>query len=126
MVEHDTSSLKSNPKGNGKGKGKNMPKRVTPRQANMVNDNVDMISMIVADNEEKLYMVNSTTVDIKGEGDIILKMTSEKELKLTNVLYVLGIHKNLVSDWLLKRDISIDYVKSKDKIVDMLRKGLSK
>nr|GEY59544.1 uncharacterized protein [Tanacetum cinerariifolium] len=93
-VEHATSSLKSNPKGNGKGKGKNlghhaanckMPKQVTPRQANMVNDNVDMISMIAADNEEKLYMVNSITVDIKGEGDIILKMTSDKELKLTNV-----------------------------------------
>nr|GEY75270.1 acetylglutamate kinase, chloroplastic [Tanacetum cinerariifolium] len=37
-------------------------------------------------NGEKLYMGNSATADIKGERDVILKMTSEKELKLTNVL----------------------------------------
>ncbi|GKF43663.1 hypothetical protein Tco_0130215, partial [Tanacetum coccineum] len=40
------------------------------------------------DNGQKLFMGNSATADIKGEGDVILKMTSEKELKLTNVLYV--------------------------------------
>ncbi|GJW83391.1 hypothetical protein Tco_0156536 [Tanacetum coccineum] len=39
---------------------------------------------------------NSATADIKGEGDVILKMTSEKELKLTKVLYVPEIRKNLV------------------------------
>ncbi|GJY79840.1 retrotransposon protein, putative, ty1-copia subclass [Tanacetum coccineum] len=50
------------------------------------------------DNGQKLYMGNSATFDIKGEGDVILKMTSEKELKLTNVLYVLEICKNLVFD----------------------------
>ncbi|GKC55283.1 pol polyprotein [Tanacetum coccineum] len=102
-----------------------MPKRVNPRQANMVNDNMDMIAMVsdvvamisevnlvgsnnsgwwvdtgatrhvcadksmfysfrAVDNREKLYMGNSATADIKGEGDVILKMTSEKELKLTN------------------------------------------
>ncbi|GJW58593.1 retrotransposon protein, putative, ty1-copia subclass [Tanacetum coccineum] len=74
-----------------------MPKRVNPLQANMVNDNVDMIAMVsdviamisevnlvAVDNGEKLYMGNSATADIKGEGDVILKMTSEKELKLTN------------------------------------------
>nr|GEV04072.1 hypothetical protein [Tanacetum cinerariifolium] len=111
---------------------------VNPRQANMVNDNMYMISMVsdviaiiyevnlvgsnnsgwwvdngvthhvctdkslfqsfrAVDNGEKLYMGNSTTDDIKGEGDVILKMTSEKELKLTNVLYVLEIRRNLVS-----------------------------
>ncbi|GKA44575.1 hypothetical protein Tco_0737299, partial [Tanacetum coccineum] len=115
-----------------------MPKRVNPRQANMVNDNVDMIALVsdviamisevnlvgsnnsswwvdtgatrhvcadksmfhsfrAVDNGEKLYMSNSATADIKGEGDVILKMTSEKELKLTNVLYVSEIRKNLVS-----------------------------
>nr|GEU50654.1 zinc finger, CCHC-type [Tanacetum cinerariifolium] len=36
------------------------------------------------DNGEKLYMGNSATDDVKGEGDVILKMTSENELKLTN------------------------------------------
>ncbi|GJT14034.1 retrovirus-related pol polyprotein from transposon TNT 1-94 [Tanacetum coccineum] len=121
-----------------------MPKRVNPRQANMVNDNVDMIAMVsdviamisevnlvgsnnsgwwvdtgatrhvcadksmfhsfrAVDNGEKLYMGNSATADIKGEGDVILKMTSEKELKLTNVLYVSEIRKNLVSGWLLNK-----------------------
>nr|GEY56244.1 uncharacterized protein [Tanacetum cinerariifolium] len=141
----------------GKGKGKNdkkskreaeylapeagiMPKRVTSRQANMVNDNVDMIAMVfdaiamiskvnlvgsnnsdwwvdieairyvcddksmfhsfrVVDNGDKLHMGNYATADIKGEEDVILKMTSEKELKLANVLYVLEIYgkKTIIS-----------------------------
>ncbi|GKG31448.1 hypothetical protein Tco_0426398, partial [Tanacetum coccineum] len=147
MVEHAGSSLRSNSKGKGKDKKKNdkkgkgkseylaqpghhvanckMPKQVNPRQANMVDENVDMIAMVsdvcamisevnlvgtnnngwwiditgatrhvcadksmfhsfrAVDNGQKLYMV-------------ILKMTSEKELKLTNVLYVPKIRKNLV------------------------------
>ncbi|GJX93832.1 hypothetical protein Tco_0348418 [Tanacetum coccineum] len=99
-----------------------MPKRVNPRQANIVDENVDMVSDVCSmiskvnlvgtnnsgwwidtgatrhvcadksmfhsfravDNGQKLYMGNSATADIKGEGDVILKMTSEKELKLTN------------------------------------------
>nr|GEV05737.1 ferredoxin C 1, chloroplastic [Tanacetum cinerariifolium] len=69
-----------------------IPKRVNPRQANMVNDNMDM-TVIAVDNGEKLYMGNSATVDIKGEGDVILKMTSEKELKLTNVFKDEAIEK---------------------------------
>ncbi|GKD89645.1 hypothetical protein Tco_1365152, partial [Tanacetum coccineum] len=47
-----------------------MPKGVNPRQANMVNDDVDMLAMVsdvAVDNRQKLYMGNSTTVDIKGE-----------------------------------------------------------
>nr|GEV41275.1 retrotransposon protein, putative, Ty1-copia subclass [Tanacetum cinerariifolium] len=121
-----------------------LPKRVNPRQANMMNDNMDMIAMVsdviamiskgnlvgsnnsgwwvdtgatrhvcadksmfysfrAVDNGEKLYMGNSATADIKGEGDVILKMTFEKELKLTNVLYVPEVRKNLVSGWLLNK-----------------------
>ncbi|GKD47910.1 pol polyprotein, partial [Tanacetum coccineum] len=92
-----------------------MPKRVNPHQANMVNGDVDMIAMVsdvcamisevnlVVDNGQKLYMGNSATADIKGEEDVVLKMTSEKELKLTNVLYVSEIRKNLVSGWLLNK-----------------------
>ncbi|GJR65411.1 hypothetical protein Tco_0011476 [Tanacetum coccineum] len=94
---------------------------MTPRLANMVNDNVDMIAMVsdviamisevnpvgsnnsdwwvdnrvthhvcadksmfhsvrVVENGEKLYMSKFATADIKGEGDVILKMTSKKEL----------------------------------------------
>ncbi|GKA37244.1 pol polyprotein [Tanacetum coccineum] len=141
MVKHAGSSSKSNSKAKGKGKKKNdkqgkgrlshraanckIQKRVNLRQANMVNDNVDIIVMVsdviamisevnlvgsnnsgwwvdtgatrhvcadksmfhsfrAVDNGEKLYMGNSATADIKGVGDVILKMTSEKELKLTN------------------------------------------
>ncbi|GKC45587.1 pol polyprotein [Tanacetum coccineum] len=60
-------------------------------------------SFRAVDNGEKLYMSNSATADIKGGKDVILKMTSEKELKLTNVLYVIEIRKNLVSNWLLNK-----------------------
>nr|GEU57863.1 hypothetical protein [Tanacetum cinerariifolium] len=93
-----------------------MLKRVNPRQAYMVNDNTDMIAvvsdvvamisevnLVAADNRENLYTDNSATADIKGEGYVILKMTSKKELKLTNVLYILEIRKNLVSGWLLNK-----------------------
>ncbi|GJS07095.1 pol polyprotein [Tanacetum coccineum] len=121
-----------------------MQNRVNPRQANIVDENVDMIAMVsdvcaiisevnlvgtnnsgwwintgathhvcadksmfhsfrAVDNGQKLYMGNSVTADIKGEGDVILKMISKKELKLTNVLYVLEIRKNLVSGWLLNK-----------------------
>ncbi|GJV82223.1 pol polyprotein [Tanacetum coccineum] len=52
-------------------------------------------SFRAVDNGQKLYMGNSVTADIKGEGDVVLKMTSKKELKLTNVLYFLEIRKNL-------------------------------
>nr|GEV36290.1 retrovirus-related Pol polyprotein from transposon TNT 1-94 [Tanacetum cinerariifolium] len=101
-----------------------MSKRVNPHQADMVNDDVDMIAMVsdvcamisesmfhsfrAVDNGQKLYMGNSATADIKGEGDVILKMTSKKELKLTNVLYVQEIRKNLVSGWLLNKGYAMN------------------
>nr|GEW67678.1 ribonuclease H-like domain-containing protein [Tanacetum cinerariifolium] len=56
-----------------------MPKRVTLRYVNMVNDDMDMIAMAAVDNGEKLYNVNTATANIKGEGD------------------------NLVSSWLLNK-----------------------
>ncbi|CAM8928657.1 unnamed protein product [Rhodiola kirilowii] len=46
---------------------------------------------------EKVYMGNSATSEVKGKGSVNLKMTSGKELKLTNVSYVPDIRKNLVS-----------------------------
>ncbi|CAM8926303.1 unnamed protein product [Rhodiola kirilowii] len=46
---------------------------------------------------EKVYMGNSATSEVKGKGSVILKMTSGKELRLTNVSYVPDIRKNLVS-----------------------------
>ena len=50
---------------------------------------------------EKVFMGNSATSDIKGQGKVVLKMISRKELTLTNVLYVPEIRKNLVSGSLL-------------------------
>ena len=50
---------------------------------------------------EKVFIGNSATSKIKGLGKVILKMMSEKELNLTNVLYVPEIHKNLVFGSLL-------------------------
>ena len=50
---------------------------------------------------EKVYMRNSTTSEIKGQGKVVLKMTSGKELTLTNVLFVPEIRKNSVSGSLL-------------------------
>ena len=46
---------------------------------------------------EKVFMRNSATSDIKGQGKVVLKMTSIRELTLTNVLYLPEISKNLVS-----------------------------
>ncbi|KAK8300712.1 hypothetical protein V6Z11_D05G407600 [Gossypium hirsutum] len=53
------------------------------------------------ENGEKLYMGNAATSNIKGKGTVVLKMTSSKELKLQNVLYVPDIRKNLISGTLL-------------------------
>ncbi|GJZ06852.1 hypothetical protein Tco_0540645 [Tanacetum coccineum] len=39
-------------------------------------------SFRAVDNGQKLFMGNSATADIKGEGDVILKMTSEKEAQV--------------------------------------------
>ena len=50
---------------------------------------------------EKVVMRNSTTFEIKGQGKVILKMTYENEVTLTNVLYVFEIHKKLVYGSLL-------------------------
>ena len=46
-------------------------------------------------------MGNSTTLEIKDQGKVVLKMKSVEELTLINVLYVPEIQKNLVSDSLL-------------------------
>jgi transposase InsO family protein len=55
-------------------------------------------------NGEKLFMGNSSTSKVEGEGKVILKMTSGKELTLNNVLHVPDIRKNLVSGSLLSKN----------------------
>ncbi|GJV03651.1 hypothetical protein Tco_1337220 [Tanacetum coccineum] len=82
MVEHAGSSSKSNSKGKGKDKRKNEKK--SKGKAVYLAPKAGIMKQKAIDNGEKLYMGNSATTDIKGKGDVILKMTSEKELKLTN------------------------------------------
>ncbi|KAJ0557132.1 putative RNA-directed DNA polymerase [Helianthus annuus] len=53
--------------------------------------------------EEKLYMGNAATAYIKGKGDVILKVTSGRELTLKNVLYGPDLRKSLVSGWMLNK-----------------------
>ncbi|GKB35566.1 retrovirus-related pol polyprotein from transposon TNT 1-94 [Tanacetum coccineum] len=68
-------------------------------------------SFRAVDNGQKLYMGNSVTADIKGEGDVVLKMTSEKYvLKLTNVLYVpeiLYVGKGYAMNGMFKLNVTV-------------------
>ena len=50
---------------------------------------------------EKVYMGNSTTSKIQGQGKVVLKMNSRMEMTLTNVLYIPEICKKLVYGSLL-------------------------
>ena len=61
-------------------------------------------------------MGNFITSAIEGQGKVILKMTSGKELTLNNVLYVPKIRKNLVSGSLLSKH-GFRMVFESDKIV---------
>ncbi|GJX40041.1 ribonuclease H-like domain-containing protein [Tanacetum coccineum] len=101
-----------------------IPKRVNPRQANMVDENMDMIVMVsdvcamisevnlVVDNGQKLYMGNSATADIKGEGDgrnsfarCLIKVNSKAELLdcVTNAI------PSFVGDVFIKETIHVEY-----------------
>lgn len=53
---------------------------------------------------EQLFMVNASTSTVQGIGNIVLKMTSGKELTINYVLHVPDIRKNLVSGSLLVRN----------------------
>ena len=52
---------------------------------------------------EQLFMRNSSTSKVEGKGNVILKMTSGKELTLNDVLHVLEIRKKLVSGSFLRK-----------------------
>ena len=65
-------------------------------------------------------MGNSATLAVEGNGKVILKMTSGKELTLNDGLFVLDICKNLVSGSLLTKH-GLRMVFESDKVV--LTKG---
>ncbi|PKI43676.1 hypothetical protein CRG98_035936 [Punica granatum] len=52
---------------------------------------------------EMIYMGNSAHSAVEGQGKVVLKMTSGKELTLNNVLYVPEFRKNLVFGSLLNK-----------------------
>ena len=58
------------------------------------------------DNGEQLFMGNSSSSKVEGQGKVVLKMTSGKELTLNDVLHVPEIRKNLVSGSLLSKKAS--------------------
>ena len=51
----------------------------------------------VTSDAEPMYMGNATTAKIEGRGKVKLKLTSEKELVLSDVLHVPEVTKNLIS-----------------------------
>ncbi|XP_073138526.1 uncharacterized protein [Henckelia pumila] len=63
----------------------------------------DMYSTYATIGDRKLFMGNSATSDVVGVGNVVLKMTSGKEMTLKNVLHVPDIHKNLVLGSLLRK-----------------------
>ncbi|KAJ9557464.1 hypothetical protein OSB04_012078 [Centaurea solstitialis] len=71
-------------------------------------------------NDQKLFMGNAATAEIKGVGEVVLRMTSGKELELKDVLFVPELRKNLVSGWLLNK-VGFKLVFESDKFV--LSKG---
>ena len=65
---------------------------------------------------EELFMGNSSSSKVEGRGKVILKMTSGKELTLNDVLHMPDIRKNLVSGSLLSKN-SFKLVFVSDKFV---------
>ena len=55
------------------------------------------------DNGEQLFMGNFSSSKVEGQGKLVLKMTSSKELTLNDGLHVPEIRKNLVSESLLSK-----------------------
>ena len=72
--------------------------------------------------EEQLYIGNSSTSKVIGQGKVILNMTFGKELTLINVMHVSGIQKNLVSGSLLSKN-DFRLVLKSDKFV-LIKNGM--
>ncbi|XP_073119772.1 uncharacterized protein [Henckelia pumila] len=63
----------------------------------------NMYSTYATVGDRKFFMENSATSEVVGVGNVVLKMTSGKEVTLKNVLHVPEIRKNLVSGSLLSK-----------------------
>jgi len=60
-------------------------------------------TLVPVEDRKVLYMGNTSTVDIKGVGQVELMFTSGKTLTLNDVYYILEARKNLVSCFLLNK-----------------------
>ncbi|KAL0345526.1 UNVERIFIED_CONTAM: hypothetical protein Sradi_4383900, partial [Sesamum radiatum] len=67
-----------------------------------------------AADSECVFMGNSTTVSVLGNGKVLLKLTSEKILTLQDVLYVPSLRRNLISGSLLNK-VGLKIVSEADK-----------
>nr|GEY98731.1 Pol polyprotein [Tanacetum cinerariifolium] len=65
---------------------------------------------------EPMFMGNGTSSKIKGKGKVILKLTSGKDLVISNVLHVPNITKNLISGPILSNN-GFKLVTESDKFV---------
>ncbi|XP_049352640.1 uncharacterized protein LOC125817109 [Solanum verrucosum] len=65
-------------------------------QANLVANVSDWVIDSVNEGEEVVYLGDSSTTQVLGKGKVLLKLTSEKTLALTEVLHVPSIRTNLV------------------------------
>ncbi|GJZ55514.1 pol polyprotein [Tanacetum coccineum] len=64
---------------------------------NICNSRRMFVSYQKVNEPEPMFMGNGTASKIKGKGKVILKLTSGKDLVLSNVLHVPNITKNLIS-----------------------------
>jgi len=71
---------------------------------------------------EHIFIGSAATVRVMGKGKVLLKFTFGKSLCLNNVLFVLSLHRNLVSRSLL--DIVGFEVNQKAGIIIILRNGV--
>nr|GEU42089.1 hypothetical protein [Tanacetum cinerariifolium] len=62
------------------------------------------VSYQMVNESEPMFMGNETGLKIEGKGKVILKLTSRKDLVLSNVLHVPNITKNMISVPILSND----------------------
>ena len=62
---------------------------------------------MVKEGEEQVFMGDSRSSPMIGKGKVLLKLTSEKVLALSDVLHVQDIHWNLVLMYLLGKGVRI-------------------
>ena len=60
-------------------------------------------TLVLVEDGKVLYMGNTSTIDIKGIGQVQFVFTSKKSVTINDVYYVLEVRKNLISGFLLNK-----------------------